>query len=71
MTYWSAAFLLIALAAGVLGVQGTAGIPGPAAFGLFLAALLLALFPFVLGQRAETMRRPSAGERLRARHDKN
>ncbi len=68
MAWWSAAFLLIALAAGVMGARGIAGISVPAAIGLFLAALLLALIPVVLGQRQETLRRPSAGVRLRSRH---
>ena len=68
MAWWSAVFLLIALAAGFMGLRGIAGIPGLAATGLFLVALLLALIPAVLGQRQETARRPSAGERLRNRH---
>ncbi len=61
MAYWSAAFLLIALAAGVMGAGGIAGLSWLTAGGLFLAALLLALFPVVLGQRHETPRR--RGER--------
>lgn len=71
MAYWSATFLLIALAAGVMGVRGVAGISGLAAAGLFLAALLLALFPVVLGQRQEPPRRRSAGMRLRHRQIKS
>lgn len=61
MAYWSAAFLAIALVAGVMGVGGVAGLSWLAASGLFLAALLLALFPVVLGQQAEPPRR--RGER--------
>ena len=71
MAWWSAAFLLIAVAAGIMGLRGIAGISGLAASGLFLAALLLALIPVVLGQRQETLRRPSAGERLRHRQLKS
>jgi uncharacterized membrane protein YtjA (UPF0391 family) len=57
MAYWSAAFLLIALVAGVMGAGGIAGLSWLAASGLFLAALLLALFPVVLRLRQATPRR--------------
>lgn len=63
MNYWSAAFLLIALAAGVMGASGIAGVPGQTASGLFLAALLLALFPAVLRQRQEAPPQPRDNER--------
>jgi uncharacterized membrane protein YtjA (UPF0391 family) len=71
MAYWSAVFLLIAFIALVMGVQGIAGISGLAAGGLFLAALLLALFPLVLGQQRQAVRRPSAGQRLRNHHSES
>jgi hypothetical protein len=45
MAYWSAAFLFIALAAGVMGAGGFAGLAG---WGLFLAGLVLAVFALVL-----------------------
>jgi len=60
MAYWFAAFLLIALAAGVMGAGGIAGLSWLAASGLFLAALLLAVFPVVLGQHQEAPRRRGA-----------
>lgn len=55
MTYWSAVFLIIALAAGIMGAGGIAGLSALAASGLFLAGLVLALFPLVL-ERRETAR---------------
>jgi uncharacterized membrane protein YtjA (UPF0391 family) len=58
MTYWSAVFLIIALAAGIMGVGGFAGVSALAASGLLLAALLLALFPLVL-ERREPAREPA------------
>jgi len=59
MTYWSAAFLLIALAAGIMGVGGFAGLTALAGSGLFLAGLVLALFPLVL-ERREPAREPAS-----------
>jgi len=61
MAYWSVVFVAIALVAGIMGVGGIAGLSWLAATGLFLAALLLAVFPVVLGQQQEAPRR--RGER--------
>jgi uncharacterized membrane protein YtjA (UPF0391 family) len=58
MAYWSAAFLMIALAAGIMGAGGFAGVSALAASGLFLAGLVLALFPLVL-ERREPAREPA------------
>ena len=58
MTYWSAVFVMIALAAGIMGAGGFAGVSALAASGLFLAGLVLALFPLVLDRR-ETAREPA------------
>lgn len=58
MTYWSAVFLIIALTAGIMGLGGFAGVSALAASGLFLAGLVLALFPVVL-ERREPARDPA------------
>lgn len=62
MAYWSAAFLMVALAAGIMGAGGFAGVSTLAASGLFLAGLVLALFPLVL-ERREGVRESTAHRR--------
>jgi uncharacterized membrane protein YtjA (UPF0391 family) len=61
MAYWFTAFLVIAVAAGVMGAGGFAGVSMLAASGLFLAGLVLALFPLVL-ERREGARDAAPGE---------
>lgn len=56
MPYWTAAFLLLALIAGIMGLTGTAGLSWFTTSGLFLAGLVLALLASLLGQGPERLR---------------
>ena len=51
MRYWSAAFALIACAALYMGLNDWTGLSVPAACGLFLASVMLALLSLLLGHK--------------------
>jgi len=51
MLYWALIFLLVALAAGVLGLTGVASIAAEISWALFVIGLILAVVFFILGRR--------------------
>ena len=63
MRYWTAAFLVLALAAGVMGLTGVGGLSLLSASGLFLAGLFLALLTSLLMLKPE--RAPEAAQRTK------
>ncbi|MDR3418896.1 MAG: hypothetical protein P4L83_22200 [Nevskia sp.] len=50
MPYWTALFVLLALAAGVAGVSGAAAVPAGVAWVLFLTGSILAVISLLLAQ---------------------
>jgi len=63
MLYWSAIFLLIACAAGYMGISGAAGVSGQDAWGLFLASAVLAVLSLLLSDRREAVPQHSSNVR--------
>lgn len=68
MLYWAAVFMLVACAAGYMGISGMAGISAQEAWGLFLASAVLAVLSLLLSHRREvepprnsSVRRDSSG----------
>ncbi len=53
MLYWSAIFLLVACAAGFMGITGVAGVSAQDAWGLFLASAVLAVLSLLLSHKRE------------------
>lgn len=53
MLYWAAVFLLIACAAGYMGISGVGGVSGQDAWSLFLASAVLAVLSLLLSHRRE------------------
>jgi len=51
MFYWAAVFLIIAIAAAVLGLGGVAGLSANIAWVLFIVGLIAAIIFFVAGRR--------------------
>jgi len=51
MFYWAAVFMIIAIAAAVLGVGGLAGTAASIAWALFAIGLILAIVFAVIGRR--------------------
>ncbi len=54
MHYWSIAFALIACATVVMGLNGLAGLSAPAAWGLFLTSVVLAVLSQLLRQKQDS-----------------
>ena len=63
MFYWAAVFLIIAIAAAVLGLGGIAGISANIAWVLFIVGLIAAVIFFVAGRRRGTHRIGAADDR--------
>ncbi len=63
MLYWSAVFLLIACAAGYMGISGVAGVSGQDAWGLFLVSAVLAVLSLLLSHRREAVPQHSSNVR--------
>jgi uncharacterized membrane protein YtjA (UPF0391 family) len=53
MSYWSAAFVLIACVSGFIGLNDLAGVSGQLAWGLCLTAVMLAILSLLLNRKQD------------------
>lgn len=51
MIYWAAIFLIISIAAGILGLGGVSGLAAQIAWILFVVGLIFAVVLFIMGRR--------------------